>query len=101
MNLEGVALLAPRGEMQGGATHAGVGSPRRSANAADRPAPPATRRAREGCGRSLRCTDARRRANSGLGRCALISAARLARATPPRFIHTLLARRADEETPER
>src|SRR5258706_10665125 len=52
-----VAFRAPWGEMLGGATHAGVGSPRRSANAADRPTPPGTRRAGGDCGRALRCVD--------------------------------------------
>ena len=50
-----VALLAPWGEMLGGATHARVGSRRRSANNAYRPTPPATRRAGGGCGRALCC----------------------------------------------
>ena len=70
-----VAFRAPWGELLGGATHAGVGSPRRSANTADRPTPPGTLRAGGGtlllC--LMRCVDARPRANSWLGRRALIS----------------------------
>ena len=34
------AFRAPRGELQDGATHGGVGSPRSRANATDHPTPP-------------------------------------------------------------